>query len=583
MSSTAAVPAPDAEREEPPFPPTLLEELLRQLDKTVRARQLYMANNPSYQHALEKMRASFVPVWEETDSFTLHVTDTQFKWSGVTVHAQPEKASDSLPWLFYKDGLREITLSKGFEGEELEQLIEIIPKVRRASPDEDDLITILWEHEFGFLAYRHEYIGHEGAAPLAAGEEPGRFAADAGVTEIDDPRSASQTARAEAEAEPATLKERPGVVKFEDFDSTLYFLDEQEIEYVKHDIEREYAADLRQTVVSALLDILELQQDPRVRGEVLQLLEQMVLHLLSAGRFQTVAQLIRESGVVLERARELTPEHRDRLKSLPRRLSDPATLAQILQTIDESAAAPSQEDLNALFSELQASALETVFDWIGRIQNAQVRSLLEVAADRLAATNTAELVRLIAQAQGPAALEAMRRAGALKAAAAVAPLARVLTDPARDMRLAAVTALVDIGSAGAMQMLERALGDGDRDIRMAAVRALGTRGQRSALPKIDAAVKSRELRAADLTERMAFFEAFGALCGDGGVPFLDGLLNGKSGLLGRREDPEIRACAAIALGHVKSPRAQESLQKALSEKDVIVRNAVNRALRGAAT
>jgi HEAT repeat protein len=138
---------------------------------------------------------------------------------------------------------------------------------------------------------------------------------------------------------------------------------------------------------------------------------------------------------------------------------------------------------------------------------------------------------------------------------------------------------VEIGSAGAMQMLERSLADDDRDIRIAAVRAVGARGHRAALPRIESIVKSRELRAADLTERMAFFEGFGALCGETGIPYLDGLLNGKSGLLGRREDAESRACAAIALGQMKSPKAQQALQKALAEKDLVVRNAVNRALR----
>jgi HEAT repeat protein len=581
MVPTTAVPATDEDHEEPPFAPALIEELLRQLDKTVRARQLYMANNPSYTNAVEKLRACFVPVWAETDAFTLTVTDTQFRWSGVAVHEQPEKASDSLPWLFYKDGLREVTLSNGFERDELNQLIEIIPKVRRAQADEDDLITILWEHEFAFLSYRHVDVGQEGSGVPMAGVEPGRYPVESGVG-VESPGDASDDARAEAEANPETLKERPGVVKLEDFDSTLYFLDEKEIDYIKREVEKEYAADLRHTVLQALLDILELQTDVRVRTEALQLLDQMVLHLLAAGRFQSVAHLIRESQIVIERARELDPAHRDRLKSLPNRISEPATLAQILQTIDESATMPSQADLNALFGELQASALETVFEWLGRIQNAHLRALLETSADRLASANTGELVRLITQAQGVAAVEAVRRAGALRTAAAVAPLAKVLGEQFRELRNAAVAALVEIGSPGALQMLERALSDTDRDIRMTAVRALGSRGARGALPRIDAMVKSKDIRAVDLTERMAFFEAYGQLCGDGGIAFLDGLLNGKSGLLGRRGDPEIRACAAMALGHVKSPRATDALQKAMSEKDVIVRNAVNRALRGGA-
>ena len=329
-------------------------------------------------------------------------------------------------------------------------------------------------------------------------------------------------------------------MKLEDFDSTLYFLDENEVEYIRRDLAREYASDLRRTVLDALFDIIELQADAAVRGEVLDLLDQVVLHLLSAGRFQTVAYLLSESRTVAERAKALSDEHRARILALPLRLSEPATLSQFLQQLDDSSELPAQAELTALLSELQATALETVFDWLGRLRKQELRPLVETAADRLAGANTTELVRLISQGQGTVVLEAVRRAGALKTAAAVAPLGKLLGDGTPDLRRAAVAALVAIGSAGAMQMLERALTDADRDIRIAAVRAVGARGHRAALPRIESIVKSRELRTADLTEQMAFFEGFGALCGDTGLAYLDGLLNGKSGLLGRREDAELR-------------------------------------------
>jgi hypothetical protein len=130
-----------------------------------------------------------------------------------------------------------------------------------------------------------------------------------------------------------------------------------------------------------------------------------------------------------------------------------------------------------------------------------------------------------------------------------------------------------------MQMLERALLDEDRDVRIVAVRALGARSSRSALPRIEAAIKGKELRESNLTEKMAFFEAFGLLSGDAGIPLLDGLLHSK-GFMGKRDDSEIRACAAMALGKVGSAKALESLGRAANEKDVIVRNAVSRAIRG---
>ena len=181
MVNPTAAGAADSAEDVPPFAPALVEELLRQLDKTVRARQLYMANNPTYVRVLENLRGSFAQVWAETESITLTVTDTQFRWEGAVVHEQPGKASDSLPWLFFKDGLRELTLTRGFEGSELEELIEIIPRVRRATAEEDDLITILWEKEFTFLSYRHVDVEQEGVAGPGAAAEPGRLPPMSGV------------------------------------------------------------------------------------------------------------------------------------------------------------------------------------------------------------------------------------------------------------------------------------------------------------------------------------------------------------------------------------------------------------------
>ncbi len=588
MSNDVIVSTEEPDRREPPFSPALVEELLRQLDKTVRAHQLYLHNNPTYLKAVDTLRASFVPIWAETDSLSLSVTDLKFIWFDLPVHEQRERASDSLPWTFYKDGLREVTLSPGFEGPELELLLDIIPRVRKAASHEDDLITLLWEQEFAHLTYRYVEVASEAGIPIDPSAEAGRWPVEQGAV-VEDPRLAIEEARRAADAAAAAggadeeIKQSPGgIVKMEDFDSTLYFLDAEEVSYLRRETEREYATDLRRTVLTGLLDVFELQTDPSIRQEVTQNLDALTLHLLAGRQFSTVAFLLREIGTVLERAKDLSPELRDRMAGLPDRLSDPAVLSQLLQAMDESESLPPRTDLEELFSQLRASALGTVFGWLGSTQNAKLRPLLEGAAERLAVSNTGELVKLISSAEGAVAMEAVKRAGGLKTAAAVPALGKVLSEPYRDLRLAAVSALVEIGTPGAMQALEKALEDVDRDVRVAAIKALGQKAYKPALSKVTALVKANQIREADRTERLSMFELYGSLCGDGGVPWLDELLNPKSGLFSKKEDPEFRACAAIALGRIGTARAQQALQKAMSEKDVVVRNAVNRALKGGA-
>ena len=56
----------------------------------------------------------------------------------------------------------------------------------------------------------------------------------------------------------------------------------------------------------------------------------------------------------------------------------------------------------------------------------------------------------------------------------------------------------------------------------------------------------------------------------------------QRGLLKMKEPPETRACAAMALGpDQERPRLASCCSGPLDDKELVVRNAVNRALRGA--
>jgi len=549
----------------------LVQELLKLFGKAARAHQLYLPNNPIYKQALENLRAGFRPIWAETDEVVLTFTESEVKYEGETVLEERTKGSDSLPWLFYKDGVRELRFARGFDEEELPKLLDILQRVRKASPTEDDLLTMLWQGDFAYLRYRYVDMSVEPTTPLGDG---GEKLADSQI----DTRLLAEEEAVEGE-ETLDSSPRSGVVNMSDFDGTLYFLDEKEIEYIQTEVRREYEIDLRQNVLALLLDIFERQGDPSIRDEVAGILDNFMLHMLSAGQFHNVAYLIRESLVASQRAADIVPAQRDRLSQIPSRLSAPEALGQILQSMDEATQLPSQAELVELFEQLRGTALATVLDWLGRLQNSKLRPLLEQAAERLAAQHTTDLVKLVLSPKHNVAMEAIKRAGALKTPAAVGPISKVLAEAETELRAVAVVALNAIGSPTALQALERGVEDPEREVRVSAIRALQARSYRAVLPRLEAIVKGRAIRDADLSEKMAVFEAYGTLCGDAGVVALDGVLNGKS-LFGRREEAEMRACAAVALGRVGTPDAQASLRQAANEKDVVVRNAVARALRG---
>lgn len=569
MNSPVVAGAPrESESLEPPFAPAPVAELLRLVSKAARAHQMYLPNNPIYRGAIEALRTGFAPVWAETEEIELTIGESEIRWYDAVVAGTTgadAKSPDNLAWLFYKDGVRELTLTRGVEQAEIVKLLEIIQRARKATPTDDDLVTMLWEADFVFLKYRYvDLLQEGGGGELVDGTAVAPVSNDA-------IKRGAQDAVAESKA--------GRVVNMADFDATLYFLDPNEIEYLQQEIAREYAHDLRANLIGVLLDIFEAQGDSAIRSEVLENVQTLLVSFLAGGHFRGVAHLLREARTSVNRANRVTTEHQEQLGRLADRLSAPDALSQLLQALDGTPILPPDDELAELFDQLRPTALATVFQWLARTQNEHLRPSLENAAERLASANTSELVRLIQSAEPDVSSEAIRRAGALKAQAAVLSLAKILGEPDVSRRQVAVQALANIGSPGALQALEKAIEDADREVRINAVRAIGARAYRPALSRLEGVVTSRALRDADLTEKMAFFEGYGALCGDAGVSQLDSMLNGK-GFLGRREDPEIRACAAIALGRVGSAKAIDALRKASGEKDVIVRNAVTRALRG---
>ena len=530
--------------------------------KGLRATQLYLPNNPVYQRAVDNIKGAFRQVWQATDDLHLDIGETELRWEDAVVYSQDNR-SESIAWTLYKDGVRSLTFKRGVEDGEIVKFLGVLQQAKNLLADApEDLLTLLWTQDFQFVSYTFRELVSEDAVPIEAGETI--------------PTTPPTTVRQYVEEEAPPKRE--GLVSIDDFDTTLYFLDEKEVEYLKGEAEREYQQDLRRNVLSMLFDLLELQTYATVRAELISILENFIPYLLGAGDFRSVAFILRETHVILQRARELTPEHRQTLENLPTRLSQADALSQLVQSLDEASVHPTEEELSELFQELRPEALATLMGWVPKLTNERVKELVQKAAERLALANAAEVLKALASQDGAAKLEMVRLAGWLKLPGAPEGMGPLLEGGDRTLKLAVVEALTAIASPGAMRLLEQAVDDGDRDVRIAGVRFLAQRGHRNALARVEAAVTGGKLKHADLTEKMTFFEAYGSLAGAKGIAVLEKMLLAK-GLLSKKEDPETRACAAMALGKIRSAEARGVLEKAAQDKEALVRNAVSRALR----
>jgi HEAT repeat protein len=282
--------------------------------------------------------------------------------------------------------------------------------------------------------------------------------------------------------------------------------------------------------------------------------------------------------VALDRAPGVSHSVRERIEVLSDRVSDPEMLGPLLAAVDAAALPPVREELADFVRRLRPRALGTLFIWSAQAKDPDVRHELADAADLIAESNPEELVKLISSHDPLVAAEAVKRAAASRSEAAVPALAKVLGLDDEELRIAAVHSLVEIATPRALFALERAIGDKNRGIRLTAVKTLTAAAHKGALSRVTDLVTAREIRDTDRTERLAIFELYGTLCGDAGVPVLDTMLNGPQGFFKRKSDPDVRSCAAAALGRIGTPEAKKTLERCRDEKDLIVRRAVVRAL-----
>jgi HEAT repeat protein len=429
----------------------------------------------------------------------------------------------------------------------------------------DDLLTLLWAEEFEHISFRFAEVVtepwlYDPPAPEVAAVGPGEVSLSEQIREeLTQPRLA-------------------GVVDPQDFNPTLYFLDEVEIAEFQQQVAAEYQRDHQADALATLFDIFELADEFETRIEVLDTIEALLPVLLARGDFRTVALAIRELRTVLGRAPAVDDALQVRADQLVARLSAPEVVDQLLQVLDTDERMPAEDDLGDVLRELRVPALRAILEHLPRVRSERIRAVVSAAAQNLAAQHVEELARLLGEL-GPAALpDAMRLAGQLGNPVVIAALGGLARHPEATVRRVAVEVLATIGTPGAMAAVEQVLEDPVREVRGAALAAVTARRHAGALHRLEQMVQGRSALQLERGERRAVFEAYATVGGPATLQLLRALLQPR-GVFRRRLDPDTRTCAVYAVGRIRSPEARALLEDLTGDRDLPVRHAAQSLLR----
>lgn len=465
------------------------------------------------------------------------------------VHRQ-DPGLESMPHLLHREGIRKVVLYAGLTLQETMAFMDDLVAASRSGDDDLDLLSRLWGRQFYHLRYFFvERLQDEEWVPPAA--EQADAAGEEGEVEL-------------AEEDAAALVDDEARVRISDFDSTLYFLDDEDLAVLQAELEAEKERELVRECLTCLRELLlrPVTDDP---GIVLDAIEELHDRLLDDAAYDDVRALHEifepylASGACDAAGRALFAELRGRAIA-------PETLDQLAAQLESGAVG--ERGAAAYYRTFGAGDAAALLGGARELKRLCQRPAIAEVFVEMARAEPDALVDALAAHDPAVASAAAYLAGLVTDPRTLDGLGRALTSEDADLRRDAVQALKHFGGGRALELVSDAVDDPDPAVRLYALRHIVLHRYAPALARVAPLVEGEEWRERTPTEQRLLFEAYGALGGETVLDDLSGRLR-RRGFL-RRTDPEEMACAIVGLGATRSPAAREIVEEACDSRHPLV-------------
>ncbi len=276
--------------------------LIQSFLQTVKAFRLYETGHPILSKFLERLRKDFDHYFNEFDSFTLQVGEHRLFYQGKVVY-ESQDIKESLAFLFFKDGIREIQFSKGLEFREILDFLNVVRKGEHVNRMEDDLVTLLWEKDFSHISFTtvDDFLGGSGIfvpatwEDLVKGSEYRGFG-DVGLGEGVLDKHIQQDLNEEGEGLKQILNPSPGQSL-----AQACQLTQDEMESIRQEVEQEQTPEYLFVLINNLIEILlHLGEDMDAYENMISYFERLIHSLLEQKEIEKVVMILRNLNETME-------------------------------------------------------------------------------------------------------------------------------------------------------------------------------------------------------------------------------------------------------------------------------------------
>jgi len=555
-------------------------EILLGLGNAVSAARLFPSENPTVRNFISDLFERLSEYLGQYQKLEIGIEEQAFTLDGRTIFRDPS-AIRSLPFFFFKDGMKMLEFHRGLQKSELEGFLEAIREVSQLPPEEGDIVNALWELDFPNI--RHVApddfletkigVGRQVLRPEINIDSLSRGRVELTPEDLEEIRKNVLTLeKTEASEEAAAGPALP-----EDIGETLAKRGDREMMEIEALLTANRRLSREEEYLSLILEIIYLEDRPEQFPAIANILEQYHQQVIQKREFGRAAKLLRALSEIKDFYAAKNKLKSDLIDSVIALLSGESQLVDLRDTLDPNSISDSKGlfDYLRFFGGRSAGLVADVYE---RATNQEHRlKALEILKE-IGRADLRELMTLVQESRPMLSQEIIRLLSESGDIRIVTFLANIVAYKNVPVKLAAIQALGRIQDEAANKVLLGFLADGNEEVRVRALENMKKAADRQVLSHIIETIRDKSFAKKSDREKKSLFGVLGRSDSEEACSFLGEIL-ARVPFLPNPKHTELCLYSIAALTEMKLSNSKEVLKRGAKRRHRRIRSACLRAIQ----
>jgi hypothetical protein len=555
--------------------------VLKYFDSAFSLIKIFPSDNHSVIKSVDTFYERITEFLDEFEKLTIIIEEFGFSYKGETIFQEEEK-QNSLPFFFFKDGMRELSFHNGLEKRELKDFLELLKEESSLPIEDSDIVNSLWVKDFAHIRYFaiDEFldldIGKGGEQSTADTKEFSKGSIN--LTPEDKIELYKRSIALGHQLNPI-LEEKEDDQDLEDFNLPYHVAaacdgEDPQLEAMLSE-NREIPSMV--AMVNLLFEVLFLEERHDQFSAILNVLYQCYKEVVHKANFVLACLILSH----LQELKGMLPDESEKKEK---------SLDIILEkTRDESFIASLRglfldghiKDYDSFFQYLTllgSNSIPLAGDVWEQSEDPFLRQKASTFLQEIAQENMAAVAKIATEDRVSLTKEIVAILGRIGGKKILLYLTSFSAYTHKAIRLEIIHSLTKIKDKTTNKILLIFLSDKDEEVRTRAAMNLKYRGNKAALNSVMQLVQEKDFTNKGKLEKKALLNFLARTKNGEVIALLHSTLK-KWSILSASKQNETRLCAVSALENMATPEAVETLKEGTKIRNKTIRNACNLALR----